>query len=252
MTNHRLTIAAGLAVLAASLSLFSLLIGSSWLTASIGAVATVAIAGTLTRMSTVHAAIAACVAVLIAIVPILIGYGLPGDVAAAAVLALTAASLTSARIPRAFAAICTYIAAPLLYLNAIFAASASRAGVIPTSRSLAILAGLPGRTSAEFRHSPPIPAVRPVEFVVAGGVTLVAITVDILAVRLRRPALAGLPLLLLFSVPVASSLKSFGVLQTLAFGIGIAAYLSLLSADGRQRLRMWGRLVSIRRMHAAE
>jgi transglutaminase-like putative cysteine protease len=252
MTNHRLTFAAGVAVVAAALSLLSLLEGGNWLLASIGAVAAAAIAGTLTRLTTLQAAIAACVAVLLAFAPPLAGYGWPGRVAALIVLALAALSATGARLPRLFAALATYLAAELLYLNLVFSRRFSFGAVIPTRKSLAQLAALPSRLGSAFKYRPPVQATKPVELIAVAGIALIAIAVDILAVRLRRPALAGLPLLLLFSVPVATSLKNFGILQTLGFGIGIAAYLALLSADGRQRLRMWGRLVTIHRTHAGD
>ena len=70
--------------------------------------------------------------------------------------------------------------------------------------------------------------------------------------RLRRPAVAGLPLLLLFSVPVASDLKAFGFAQMIIFALSLAGYLGLLSADGRERLRMWGRLVTFRHVQSAD
>jgi transglutaminase-like putative cysteine protease len=252
MTNHRLTFAASIAVLAAALSLHSLLYGSNWFIASIGAVAVAALAGSLTRMATVHAAIAACVAVLIGIVPVLAGFGWPGGVLAVVVLAITAAAATGARAPRLFAGLVTYVGLELVYLSAVFAGSSSWGRIVPTEHSLSDLASLPAGTRADFKFLPPITASRPVEFVTVMGVALIAICVDILAVRLRRPALAGLPLLLLFSVPVATSLKNFGIVQTLLFGLAISAYLSLLSVDGRQRLRMWGRLVTIRRTLTGE
>jgi transglutaminase-like putative cysteine protease len=252
VTNHRLTFAAAIAVLAASLSLSSLLIGTSWLVASVGAVAAVALAATLTRLPAPQAAIAATIAVLAAAVPVLAGYGWPGGIGALVFLGLTAASATGARLLRVFAAGATYLAVPFLYLNAVFAGPSSWAAVIPTSRSLTALLNLPANAGNSFKYSPPVPTTRPVELITVAGVTMIAICVDVLAVRLRRPALAGLPLLLLFSVPVASSLKSFGILQTLLFGLAVAAYLGLLSSDGRQRLRMWGRLVTIRRTHGTD
>ncbi|HXW47467.1 MAG TPA: transglutaminaseTgpA domain-containing protein [Streptosporangiaceae bacterium] len=248
MTNHRLTVAASIAVLAAALSLYSLLSGNLWLAASIGAVAAVALAGSLTRLSTVQAAIAATACVLIAVLPPLAGHGVAGLVGGVVVVALTALSATGARILRVFATLATYLAVELFYLNVVFANGLSYGRLVPSAASVASLAAIPGKASASFQYSPPVPTNSQVDFIVAAGVALVAITVDILAVRLRRPALAGLPLLLLFSVPVASTLKSFGLSQVLTFGIGIAAYLALLSADGRQRLRMWGRLVTIRRL----
>jgi transglutaminase-like putative cysteine protease len=247
MTNHRLTFAASIAVLAAALSLHSLLTGGTWFIASVGAVAVAALAGSLTRMATVHAAIAACVVVLIGIVPVLAGLGWFGLILAVVVLAITAAAATGARAARLFAGLVTYVGLELIYLSVVFATSSSLGGILPTEHSLSSLASLPTGSQAEFKLMPPIPVRKPVEFITVLGVALIAICVDILAVRLRRPALAGLPLLLLFSVPVASSLKNFGITQTLLFAIAISAYLSLLSVDGRQRLRMWGRLVTIRR-----
>jgi transglutaminase-like putative cysteine protease len=252
MTNHRLTFAAGLAVIAAALSLLSLLQGGNWLSMSIGVVVAVSIAGTLTRLTTLQSAVAASIAVLLAFVPPLAGLSWPGGAAALALLALTAASATGSRLPRLFATLATYLAVTVLYLNVVFAGGASFGGLIPSRRSLAQLARLPSQASGQFKFRPPIYASRPVELIAVAGIAVIAISVDILAVRLRRPALAGLPLLLLFSVPVATSLKHFGILQSLGFGIGIAAYLGLLSVDGRQRLRMWGRLVTIHRLHAGE
>ena len=252
MTNHRLTFAASVAVLAAALSLHSVLTGGSWYVASVGAVAVVALAGSLTRMATVHAAIAACVAALAGIVPVLAGFGWVGLVLAVILLAITAAGATGARAPRAVGMLVTYLALELVYLSTVFAAASSLGRILPSRHSVASLAQLLNGLAAEFKFSPPITAVKPVEFITVAGVALVAICVDIVAVRLRRPALAGLPLLLLFSVPVASSLKNFGIVQTLLFGVAISAYLALLSVDGRQRLRMWGRLVTIRRTLTGE
>jgi transglutaminase-like putative cysteine protease len=248
MTNHRLTIAAAIAVLAAALSLYSLLLGNGWMAAAIGAIAVAALAGSLSRLAAVPAAIAATAGVLVAVAPPLIGQGWPGRVAAVIIVAAVAASATGARLLRAVATLATYVAFLLFYLNAVFASTLSFARLIPTTSSVAALSDLPSAASRAFRYSPPIPASRPVEFVAAAGIGVIAACVDLLAVRLRRPALAGLPLLLLFSVPVATSLRGFGLYQTLSFGIAISAYLGLLSADGRQRLRMWGRLVTVRRI----
>lgn len=69
--NHRLTIAAALAVILASVSLFSLIDGAAWYVQASGAVLIVALAGTLTRLSPLHAAIGATVLAVIACVPLL-------------------------------------------------------------------------------------------------------------------------------------------------------------------------------------
>ena len=84
-----------------------------------------------------------------------------------------------------------------------------------------------------------------IELIAAAGIGLVAIITDLLAVRLRSPAVAGLPLLVLFAVPVATNVKNATVGLTLAFCLGITGYLAMLATDGRQRLRLWGRLVTV-------
>ena len=53
------------------------------------------------------------------------------------------------------------------------------------------------------RAAPPVDATAGVVFVTAGGLSLVALLVDVLAVTVRRPAVAGLPLLAVYCVPAA-------------------------------------------------
>jgi transglutaminase-like putative cysteine protease len=79
----------------------------------------------------------------------------------------------------------------------------------------------------------------------AASVGLAAIAVDLIAVRLRRPALAGLPLLVVYLAPVATYANVTGLASAVAFALAAAGYLALLSADGRNRLRRWGKLVSV-------
>jgi transglutaminase-like putative cysteine protease len=70
------------------------------------------------------------------------------------------------------------------------------------------------------------------------GVGLVAIVVDVLAVSMRRPALAGLPMLAIYSVPVAVSQDS---VHGATFIIGVAGYLWLVATDNLDRVRRFGR-----------
>ena len=252
MMNFRISAAAAIAVAAASLSLYAVIQGNGWMGAGLGAIVVVAGAGALTRMSTLRATIAATAAVLIASIPLLVGAGWLGLAGGVVLLAITAASATGARLLRGLALLLTYCACLLIYLNDIFASAYSYGNIIPSPASLASLSHMPSLASAEFGFSPPVPGTRAVDFFAAAGIGIVAIIVDITAVKLRRPAPAGLPLLLLFSVPVASNLKGFGFAQTLTFAASISAYLALLSSDGRQRLRMWGRLVTVRRVAAPD
>src|SRR5260370_1439328 len=58
-----------------------------------------------------------------------------------------------------------------------------------------------------------------------------------------RQALPGLALLGRFGVPLTPDARSGAVGGTVVFCAGVVGSLGLLSADGRHRLRLWGRLV---------
>jgi hypothetical protein len=242
----RLPATAAVAVLLASLSLTSVLQGAGWLGAGIGAVIVVGAAGFASRLPGQQPTIVATAAVVAAVVPLLAGSGWPALVAGLVIVALTAASATGARPLRGFAVIALYLAALLIYLNLWFANGPAYGHLIPSHNSVGQLGVMVRDAFTEFKYAPPVPDIRPVSLVAAGGIGVVAIMVDLLAVRMRRPAAAGLPLLVLFSVPVASNLKSFGGQQVLAFAAGMAGFLTLLSTASRDRLRMWGQLVTFR------
>ena len=72
-----------------------------------------------------------------------------------------------------------------------------------------------------------------------GGVLLIGLAVDALAVTFRSAAPAGLPLLALYSV--AAGLSGGGA-SWLWFLLAAAGYLLLLLAEGRDRLSQWGRV----------
>jgi transglutaminase-like putative cysteine protease len=250
--NPRLAITAAIAVVLASLSLSSVIAGSNWFVTGFGAVAIVAVAGIVTRLSRLAAAVIATVVVLIAVVSLLSWPSWPARIVGLVIVVITALSATGARPLRGVAVLACYLAFLLLYLNLAFAHSSSFGFLIPSHSSLSALGRLWHGAFADFKYSPPVSDPEPVSLVAAAGIGAVAITVDILAVRLRRPAVAGLPLLLLFSVPVASNLKVFGVPQIIIFALSLTGYLALLAADGRDRLRMWGRLVTFRHVQSPD
>jgi transglutaminase-like putative cysteine protease len=250
--NYRISVSAAVAVILASLSLISVIKGANWFVTGVGAVAVVVVAGILTRQSRLASAITATVAVLIAVVPLLSRPTWTDRAVGLVIVVVTALSATGARPLRGFAVLAGYLAFLLLYLNLVFAHSASFGQLIPSDSSLAELGRMWRSAFGDFKYAPPVTDLTAVSLVTAAGIGAVAIAVDILAVRLRRPAVAGLPLLLLFSVPVASNLKVFGVAQMLIFAVSLAGYLGLLSADGRERLRMWGRLVTFRHVQSPD
>jgi transglutaminase-like putative cysteine protease len=243
--RYRLTIMAALAVLAASFSLFTVISGAGWLYASIGAVIVAAAVGLAMRVGGIPAAATATGLMLIAVVPLLAGPTWLGRIGGLVLVGAMAGSAATRRILPALADAGSYLAALFLYLNLVFAGARSWGLIIPTARSVHHLSSLASAGYAEHIYAPPVPGVRGLELITAAGVGVVAILTDLIAVRLRSPAVAGLPLLVLFSVPVATNVKDVGLGLTVAFCLGITGYLALLTADGKERLRLWGRLVTV-------
>jgi transglutaminase-like putative cysteine protease len=196
MQNHRKTIAAALATVLASISLYPVFVGTGWFWAGAGAILTVAIAGTLTRLRRL---------------PVLANLG-------GTLIGL------------------------LLYLNLGFESARSLLHVLPTPSSLSSLWGLAGQGINESaRYAPPVPELRGMLLLVVGGIGLTAVFTDLIAVRLESAALAGLPLLLLFTEPFTLSVRRDGVGTTIAFCLGTIGYLTMLSTEGRERIRAWER-----------
>ncbi len=243
--NHRLTIASAVAVILASVSIFSLINGAAWYVQAAGAAIIVALAGTLTRVSPVPAAIGASVLAVIACVPLLAAWSPYLKAAGAALILICVASASGLRPLRAVAGLVTYLAALLIYLNLLHAAGQSFLAVIPTPHSLHQLAKLVSDGASAGRFSPPVPGHHGVILLAAGSIGLVAVAVDFLAVRLHRPAIAGLPLLVVFMAPIATTAQVRGLAAAVAFLLAAVGYLALLSSDGRSRLRGWGRVVTV-------
>ena len=196
--NTRLTLAAAVATVLASIALYPLLDSGGWFWTGIGAAIVVAAVGAATRRRAIPA-----------------------------VLCFLAA-----------------VGALFLYLNVVFAGRQSWAGLAPTGASLQHLRLLLKQASFETsKYSPPVPARPGIVLLTVAGIGFVAVLTDLLAVRLHRPAIAGLPLLVLFCVPLTTDARPGAVGGTLVFCAGMVGYLGLLSADGRHRLRLWGRLI---------
>ncbi len=243
--NPRLTLTAAGAVILASFSVYPLIQGWGWFWAGVGAVLTVAAAGTLTRLPGWPAAAGAGLLAVIACGPLLaspLWYAKAGGVL---IVALSAASLTRVRVLPALACLITYLAALLIYLNAALAAGRSVAGFVPTRASLHYLWSQASGGLSERAYAPPVPGTHGIVLLAAAGIGVMAVAADLLAVRLRSPAIAGLPLLALYSVPITTNAKQGGVGATVVFCLGISGYLALLAADSRDRLRIWGRLVTV-------
>lgn len=243
--NQRLTAAAAIAVILACASEFFLIHGIAWLISAIGAVTVVALAGLLTRLAPVPAAFGATVLAVLATVPMFAASAVALKAGGAAIVICCAASATRWRALRAVAGLVTYLSALLLYLNAIRASSQSLGLIVPTGASLHHLLMLASNGTSQAKNFPPVPATAGVIVLAAGSIGLAAIVIDFLAVRLHRPAIAGLPLLVIYLAPLATSAHVQGPWGITAFLVAAAGYLGLLASDGRTRLRSWGRVISV-------
>lgn len=166
------------------------------------------------------------------------------------VLAVFAASWLSGRLSLpSWAAPLAGVVAVLLLLNATFAGHKAWAVVIPTKDSVVYLAKLlaTGWTDIQ-RFAAPVPANRGITLLTAAGVGLIAILIDLFAARMRRAALAGLPMLALATVPATIMAEP---ISWPAFILAALGFTNLLIADGRERVGHWGRAVLVRRTRAA-
>jgi hypothetical protein len=112
-------------------------------------------------------------------------------------------------------------------------------GLLPTSRTVADLAGLFADGVAEIQEqsTPALPLSGLVALTTV-FVALLALAVDLLAVPARQPALGGLGLLVLYCVPVSTVTGSVALISFAAPAAGFAV---LLWADQRGRLVMSAR-----------
>ncbi|GAA2880483.1 DUF3488 and transglutaminase-like domain-containing protein [Streptosporangium fragile] len=137
------------------------------------------------------------------------------------------------------------LAALLLYLTTVFAGDEAWAGVLPTRESVVELVRLLLTGFADIqRFAAPVPDSTGIVLLTCGGVGVITLAVDLLAARMRKAALTGLPLLALFTVPAAVVAEP---ISWPAFIVGALGYLGLLVADGRERVNHWGRAVLVRR-----
>ncbi|MFI2782260.1 transglutaminaseTgpA domain-containing protein [Streptomyces sp. ALB3] len=128
----------------------------------------------------------------------------------------------------------------LLTLTAAFAREHALFGVLPGPQAVQRLAGLLSAGADDVgRYAIPAPATDGIRLMLIGGVLLIGLAVDVLAVTLRAAASAGLPLLALYSVAAGLSDGGAGWFW---FLLAASGYLLLLLAEGRDRLSRWGRV----------
>lgn len=130
----------------------------------------------------------------------------------------------------------------LVLLTVVFARQQAVAGLLPGPEAVQRLAHLLASGAEDVgRYAAPAPVTDGIRLMLIGGVLLVGLAVDALAVTFRSAAPAGLPLLALYSV--AAGLSEGGA-DWLWFLLAAGGYLLLLLAEGRDRLSQWGRVFS--------
>ncbi|WP_406071712.1 DUF3488 and DUF4129 domain-containing transglutaminase family protein [Micromonospora sp. NBC_01638] len=160
------------------------------------------------------------------------------SVIAVAVVAGVAALTRLARAPL-WGQVLGMLAGLALALTWLFPSGEELLAVLPTPGTLAHFADLLAGSMQDMRsYGVEVPDTDPLLFIAVLGVGAVAVLVDVLAVGLRRPALAGLPMLAIYSVPVAVYVDS---VPATPFVVGAAGYLWLLVTDNVDRVRRFGR-----------
>ncbi|MBM7489951.1 transglutaminase-like putative cysteine protease/uncharacterized membrane protein YhaH (DUF805 family) [Micromonospora luteifusca] len=160
------------------------------------------------------------------------------SVIAVAVVAGVAALTRLARAPL-WGQVLGMLAGLVLALTWLFPSGEELVAVLPTPGTFAHFANLLADSAQDMRsYGVEVPDTDPLLFIAVLGVGAVAVLVDVLAVGLRRPALAGLPMLAIYSVPVAVYVDS---VPATPFVVGAAGYLWLLVTDNVDRVRRFGR-----------
>ncbi|MFG3408797.1 DUF3488 and DUF4129 domain-containing transglutaminase family protein [Streptomyces sp. NPDC048142] len=128
----------------------------------------------------------------------------------------------------------------LLLLTLVFARDHALFGVLPGPAAVMRLGELLVAGGEDVgTYATPAPMTDGITLMVVGGVVLIGLAVDALAVTFRSAAPAGLPLLALYSV--AAGLSDGGA-SWVWFLLAASGYLLLLLAEGRDRLSQWGRV----------
>lgn len=135
-----------------------------------------------------------------------------------------------------------YLVAVLLGITWWYALPEAWLGLLPGPESVGRLVELLGQGGVAMAESAaPVPDIPGMRLVAVGGLGLVAWVSDLMAVTLRRPAVAGLPLLAVYCVPAALTPSGLSWWWFVLAGTG---YLLLIASDSGDRVSRWGRVVS--------
>ncbi|MEU1685105.1 DUF3488 and transglutaminase-like domain-containing protein [Micromonospora sp. NPDC005707] len=160
---------------------------------------------------------------------------------AAIVVAVVAGAAALSRLARAplWGQVLAMLAGLTLALTWVFPGGTEFFAFVPTPATFAHFGDLLAASLSDMRsYGVQVPDVDSLLFLAVLGIGAVAVVVDVLTVGLRRPALAGLPMLAIYSVPVAVYVDS---VPATPFVVGACGYLWLLVTDNVDRVRRFGR-----------
>ncbi|MFD0585374.1 transglutaminase family protein [Dactylosporangium darangshiense] len=127
----------------------------------------------------------------------------------------------------------------LLALTWLYRSHEEYLGIVPSPGTIVHFGQLLRTASEEMsEYATPVGDREGFLFLATLGVAAVALLVDLFAVVVRRPALAGLPMLAIYSVPVTVDTDST---SWFPFVLGALGFLWLLVTDNVDRVRRFGR-----------
>jgi hypothetical protein len=131
-------------------------------------------------------------------------------------------------------------------MTAMFVGQDAWARVIPTADAWNALGELIRNGMYDAQMLPaPVPTTPQLTLLVVGAAGLAALSIDTLFVSVRSPILAGIPIVTLY---LGGTLLMFGRTQWWQFPPAAAAWLLLLAADQRDRVREWAGVDSTTRI----
>ncbi|MGN6689277.1 MAG: transglutaminaseTgpA domain-containing protein [Actinomycetales bacterium] len=157
---------------------------------------------------------------------------------AAAVVAGAGLGARALRAPRLLVPVAQLVAL-LLYLTLSFVSATAYVAVLPSPAAIAAVGELIRQANDTIvTQAAPIAPTPGVLLLATAGVGAIAVLVDALAVGWRRPALAGLPLVALYVVPITT--VPTGV-PWWSFLLAAVGWLAVLLVDSEDRVTRWGR-----------
>ncbi len=128
------------------------------------------------------------------------------------------------------------------YLTRVYLPDHAWLGVVPTRSSWTdFRADWTALGHTIHDSAAPLNSTGPVRLYLSIGLVALAIVIDLLVVELHRPALAGVPLLLIFTLSGAIPREAVSWLWFALAGVG---YLLILSSRSIDELAGWGRVVA--------